>query len=76
MTKICGIYGKSYARKIEHIKRHHKRQAYDQFLSLYYDKINKICQIYQNTKPLHGRIELHVLRKHLGRAAKEYAQTF
>lgn len=76
MIRICGMCGRPYTRKIEHIKRNHKREAYKQFISLYYDKINKICQICKNIKPIRGRIEIHVLRKHLGRAAKEYAQTF
>jgi hypothetical protein len=76
VEKICGLCGKQYSRKIEHTKRSHRTQAYKQFRSLYIDEINKLCQICQNIKPLSGKLELHILRKHLGRAAKEFAQTF
>ena len=76
MEKICGLCGKQYTRKIEHIKKSHRLQAYNQFRSLYIDEINKACQICHNIKPLSGKIELHILQKHLGRAAKEFAQTF
>ena len=65
MTKSCGLCGKTYTRKIEHIKRSHRHLAYEQFISLYIDEINKVCQICQNTKALPGSIKLHVLRKHL-----------
>jgi hypothetical protein len=67
---------RQYTRKIEHIKRSHRREASEQFVSLYIVQMNKTCQVCQNTKPFNASIKLHVSRKHLGRAAKEFAPTF
>jgi hypothetical protein len=78
MKKVCGLCGTQYTgrRKLEHIKRSHRPEAYDQFISIHIDTMNKICQVCQNTRPLAEDIKLHVSRKHLGKAAKEFAQTF
>jgi hypothetical protein len=42
MEKICGLCGKQYTRKIEHIKISHRLQAYNQFRSLYIDEIKPV----------------------------------
>ncbi len=76
MKKTCGLCGRQYTRKIEHIKRSHRHEASEQFVSQHIDGITKTCQVCQNTKSFKGSIKLHVSRKHLGRAAKEFAPTF
>ena len=76
MKKTCGLCGKQYTRKIEHIKGNHRREASEQFISQYINEMNKTCEVCQSTKSFKGSIKLHVSRKHLGRAAKEFAPTF
>jgi hypothetical protein len=73
MKKIAD-FGKEYTRKIEHIKKvtdvKHLSSAY-----LYIVEMNKTCKVCQS-KAIQSNIKLHVSRKHLGRAAKEFAPTF
>jgi hypothetical protein len=76
MKKTCGLCGKQYTRKIEHIKRNHRREASEQFILQYINEMNKTCKVCQNTKPFKESIKLHVPQKHLGRVAKEFAPTF
>jgi hypothetical protein len=59
MKKISRLRGRQYARKMEHIKRSHRREASMQFMFRYINKMNKTCQVYQNTKPFKGSIKLH-----------------
>jgi hypothetical protein len=72
MKKICGLCGKQYTRKMEHIMRSHRLEASKQFISQYISEMNKTCQVCQNTKSFKESIKLHVSRKHLGRATKEF----
>jgi predicted solute-binding protein len=47
MKKIAD-FGKEYTRKIEHIKRSHRREASKQFISQYIVKMNKTCKVCQS----------------------------
>jgi hypothetical protein len=78
MKVECQICGKEYQarRKIDHIKRSHRIPAYDHFILQYIDKSNKVCRICKNNKPFKTDAKQHVSRIHLGRAVKEFAQTF
>jgi hypothetical protein len=77
MKKVCGLCGGKYTgrRKLEHIKRHHKKEAYESFIENHIK--NKICGVCKNTIPFIEDIKQHVMaKKHLPKAAKELAHTF
>ena len=74
--KICGLCWDNTQEKLEHIKRSHRREASEQFASLYNVEMNKTCKVCQNTRPFKGSIKLHGSWKHLDRAAKDFAHTF
>lgn len=76
MTVVCGLCGKEYQsnRKIDHVKKTalHKSEASELFITEHIkDKVCGVCK-----KPFQGIAKNHVIRKHLGKAAKEYATTF
>jgi hypothetical protein len=72
MKKVCGICGKQYTagRKIDHIKRYHKKEAYEFFIE--YHIKNNFCDVCKNT--IVEDPKLHVAKKHLPQAAKELAR--
>ena len=52
--KICGLRWDNTQEKLEHIKRSHRREASEQFSSLYNVEMNKTCKVCQNTRPFHS----------------------
>jgi hypothetical protein len=60
---------------MEHIKSH-RREASMQFMFRYINKMNKTCQVCQN-KAVQRKYKITcIMKKHLGRAPKEFMHTF
>jgi hypothetical protein len=73
MKRKCGLCSAQYTarRKIDHIKRSHRREAYELFESTYI--AGQACDVCNGH--FEGSIARHIGKKHLGRAAKEFART-